>query len=183
MSNQSFSDLVTKVSVNGEPTPIQKFEYLHGDMSFREAGKIAMSLYSQNEFVQFKEEFDQLRQQYATGLGSSTQIKMLDKKNEPTLKGIFSLMDEAQSQRFQQEFYDAMLPHWMSQHEIWKNLNEGKKGDYTYKLQGSWLNKMLFKFIAKMVPEQQFIDAVVMSQTGSWVDDDKKTVTLRARFK
>lgn len=157
--------------------------YISADMTFREVGKIAMELYSKQEFKVFQHQFDQIRQDCATGLGSLEQIAILDKKNEPTLKGIFSVMNMEQSQRFQNEFFDAMLPHWISQQDIWKNLRETKSGEYEFKLQGSWITKMLFKFMAKVLSEQEFVEAVVMTQKGTWVDDDKKTIRLSATLR
>lgn len=165
-----------------DPT-VTDFRYVSADMTFREVGKIAMELYSKREFTVFQREFDQMRQQCATGMGALEQIAILDKKNEPTFKGVFSVMNMEQSERFQNEFFDAMLPHWTSQQDIWKSLRETKKGEYEFKLQGSWITKMLFKFMAKVLSEQQFVEAVVMTQKATWVDDDKKTIRLRAKLR
>lgn len=182
--SQPPSNLIPKVSVteNSSIGIRDSAAFLTSDMTFRDAVKIALGVYFTHNFLQFKKEFDQIRNKYATGLGSLEHIAILDKKNEPTLEGVFSLMSAEQSERFQTEFFEAMVPHWVSQQNIWKNLRNEKSGEYEFKIQGSWLNKMLFKFMAKVLSEQQFVEAVVMTQKSTWIDDDKKTVHLRAKM-
>ncbi len=182
--SQSPSNLIPKISV-GENCSIDTREsgaFLTSDMTFRAAVKIALSVYSTQGFLDFKKQFDQIRNKYATGLGSLEQIAILDKKNEPTLEGVFKLMNTEQSERFQKEFFEGMIPHWVSQQDIWKNLHDGKRGEYEFKIQGPWLNKILFKFMAKVLSEQQFVEAVVMTQKSTWIDDGEKTVHLRAKM-
>lgn len=161
----------------------QSRTYIHPHMTFREVSKIALDLYSKRDFDVFKNEFEQMRQRESTGLGLLTQIEILDKKNEPTLEGVFSLMNKEQSQRFQNEFFDAMVPHWIARQDLWKNANNTHHGEYQFKMQGSWFNKMLFKFVARMLSEKDFVDLVVMTSKSTWVDDDKKTISMRATFK
>lgn len=182
--SQSPSNVIPKVSRTENASIDVKKDgaLLTSDMTFRAAAKIALDVYSTHEFLQFKKEFDQIRTKFATGLGSFDHIAILDKKKEPTLEGVFVLMSPSQSERFQKEFFEAMIPHWVSQQDIWKNLRNEKRGEYELKIQGSWLNKMLFKFLAKALSEQQFVEAVVMTQKATWVDDDKKTVQLRTKL-
>lgn len=161
----------------------QKRLYIHPHMTFREVSTIALDLYSKREFDIFKNEFEQVRQHCSTGLGLLTQIEILDKKNEPTLEGVFSLMNLEQSQRFQKEFFEAMLPHWVARQDFWKNTHSTQNGEYQFKMQGSWFNKMLFKFVARMLSEKDFVELVVMTSKSTWVDDDKKTISMRATFK
>lgn len=181
---QSSSHVIPKVSIteNSSIDVTKDHAILTSDMTFRAAAKIALDVYSTHEFLQFKKEFDQIRNTYATGLGSFDHIAILDKKKEPTLEAVFALMSPEQSERFQKEFFEAMVPHWVSQQDIWKNLRNEKRGEYEFKIQGSWLNKMLFKFLAKALSKQQFVEAVVMTQKATWVDDNKKTVRLRAKL-
>lgn len=170
-------------AINNADQTHKAWLYVQPGMTFRDASRLAIDLYSKREFEVFQNEFDQVRQQYATGLGLLTHIQILDKKNEPTLEGVFSMMTQEQSKRFQSEFFDGILPHWMARQDLWKNLRDPQQGDYQFKMEGSWFSKMLFKFVAHMLSEKDFIETVVMTSKSTWIDDDKKTINVRATFK
>lgn len=161
---------------------VHKNTWLQPEMKFYQVSQLAINLYSKKEFHKFKQEFNQMRQKYSTGLGLLVRIPFLDKKNGPTLQDLFSVMNEEQSQRFQDEFFNAIIPHWVTQQELWKNIGNEKSGEYDVKIKGSWVSKMIFKFLAKVLSEQKFIEAVVMTQKTTWVDDDKKTFNLHSKM-